>query len=135
MLTLHPPGFIETGSCDGPRLTRGQPSREAPGILMSEIQNQYVAEFELPFRNVLRYSKEISNNWDRLDENQRNSVRNSFDFIKNDPNDSNAQMNFEMQISDDEILPDKSAGVDNKDVAIMLLVAVCLISIVVAASR
>jgi hypothetical protein len=79
MLTLHPPGFIETESCDGPRYTRGQPSRENTGVTMTEIQDKYIPEFELPYRNVMRYIKEVENNWNRLDEDQRNSIRKSFD--------------------------------------------------------
>jgi len=78
MLTIHPPAFIETGSCDGPRYTRGQPSREETGVTMTEIQDKYIPEFELPYRNIQRYIKEIGNDWNRLDENQRNSIRTSF---------------------------------------------------------
>ncbi len=78
MLTIHPPAWIETESCDGPRYTRGQPSREEGGVLMTEIQNKYIPEFELPFRNIERYIKEMSNNWDRLDEKQRSMARKSF---------------------------------------------------------
>lgn len=82
MLTLHPPAFIETESCDGPRYTRGQPSRETIGVTMTEIQDKYIPEFELPYRNIKRYIKEIVNNWDRLDEDQRNSIRESFNEMK-----------------------------------------------------
>ena len=57
MLTIHPPSFIETGGCDGPRYTRGQPSRETPGVLMTELQDKYITEFELPYRNIERYIK------------------------------------------------------------------------------
>lgn len=78
MLTIHPPSFIETGDCDGPRYIRGQPSRETPGVLMTEMQNKYITEFELPYRNIERYIKEIGNNWDRLDNKQRQLVRKSF---------------------------------------------------------
>lgn len=84
MLTLHPPSFIETGGCDGPRYTRGQPNRENPGILMSEIQDKYITEFELPYRNVERYIKEIGNNWNRLNDEQRNSIRKSLKNMKLD---------------------------------------------------
>jgi hypothetical protein len=82
MLTLHPPAFIETESCDGPRYTRGQPSREQTGVTMTEIKDKYIPEFELPYRNVNRYIKEIGNNWDRLDENQRSSIKSSFKKMK-----------------------------------------------------
>ena len=78
MLTLHPPSWIETEGCDGPRYVRGQPSREEGGVLMTDIQTKYIPEFELPYRNIERYIKEISNNWNRLDEKQRNMARKSF---------------------------------------------------------
>ena len=78
MLTIHPPAFIETGSCDGPRYTRGQPSREETGVTMTEIQDKYIPEFELPYRNIQRYIKEIGNDWNRLNEEQRNMARKSF---------------------------------------------------------
>lgn len=78
MLTIHPPSFIETEDCGGIRYVRGQPSRENPGILMSEIQNKYVTEFELPYRNVLEYIKEVGNSWNRLNEDQKKSIRQSF---------------------------------------------------------
>ena len=78
MLTIHPPSFIETEDCDGPRYVRGQPSRETPGILMTEMQNKYITEFELPYRNIERYIKEIGNNWNRLDDKQRALVKTSF---------------------------------------------------------
>jgi len=79
MLTLKPPFFVESeGSCDGPNYIRGQPNRETPGVIMTDIQDKYIPEFELPYRNVTRYIKEVNNNWNRLDDNQRNAVRNSF---------------------------------------------------------
>lgn len=79
MLTIHPPAFIETeGECTGIRYTRGQPSRENGGVLMSDIQNKYITEFELPYRNIERYIKEIGNNWNRLDNNQRLSIKKAF---------------------------------------------------------
>jgi hypothetical protein len=69
--------FIETGSCDGPRYNRNAPSRETPGVLMNEM-DKYTTEFELPYRNVERYIKEIGNNWNRLDKKQRSLVKTSF---------------------------------------------------------
>jgi hypothetical protein len=78
MLTLHPPAFIETEGCDGPRYTRGQLSRESPGILMSDIQDKYIPEFELPYRNIDRYIHEMKNNWNRLNSEQRKAAVQSF---------------------------------------------------------
>ena len=72
---LHPPAFVETGgSCDGPNYTRNQPSRETPGIIMNEIDDKYISEFELPYINVKRYAKEIKNNLNRLSEEQKKSM-------------------------------------------------------------
>ncbi len=79
MLTIHPPAFIETGGCDGPRYIRGQPSRETEGVTIADIQDKYIPEFTLPFRNVKRYIKEVANNWDRLDTEQRDEIRKSFE--------------------------------------------------------
>jgi hypothetical protein len=81
MLTLAPNSFVETGGpCDsGIRRIRGQPSRENDnGVLMTEIQDKYIPEFALPYRNIQRYIKEVGNDWDRLDEDQRMSVKKSF---------------------------------------------------------
>lgn len=82
MLTIHPPSFIETedcgDNCGGIRYTRGQPSRENPGVLMSDIQNKYITEFELPYRNIERYIKEVGNNWNRLNDEQKNLIKTSF---------------------------------------------------------
>ena len=75
---LQTDSWVETKSCDGPRRTRNAPSRETPGVLMTEMQNKYITEFELPYRNIERYIKEIGNNWDRLDNKQRQLVRKSF---------------------------------------------------------
>jgi hypothetical protein len=76
MLTLHPGAFIETeSSCSGPRYTRGQPNREDPGVILSDLQDKYIPEFELPYRNILRYTKEIERNWERLDNNQRKEIQ------------------------------------------------------------
>lgn len=69
--------FIETGSCDGPRYNRNAPSRETPGVLMDDIKTKYITEFELPYRNVDRYIKEIGNNWNRLNAKQRSQIKSS----------------------------------------------------------
>ena len=83
MLTLKPGGFIETqdnsiNSCNGPRYIRGQNNRETGGVTMQEVENKYVPEFEIPYRNVERYIKEITQNWDKLDQNQRSQLQKSF---------------------------------------------------------
>jgi len=66
-MNLHPSGFIETaGGCEGPRLTRSQPSRETGGVLLNECEAKYVPNFQLPYRNISRYVSEIQNSWDRL---------------------------------------------------------------------
>ncbi len=79
MLTLRPGSFIETQGCDGPKYIRGQPNRETPGVTMTEIQDKYIPEFELPYRNIERYIHEMNNNWDRLSPEQRRSAQASFE--------------------------------------------------------
>ena len=71
--------FIETGGCSGPRNNRSQLSREHTGVTMNEIQDKYIPEFELPYRNIQRYIKEVKNSWNRLDEGQRDAIRKSFE--------------------------------------------------------
>ena len=61
-MELHPSGFIETGGCAGPRYIRGQPNRESPGILLNSVEDKYIAEFDLPFRNLVRYIKKLKAN-------------------------------------------------------------------------
>lgn len=76
---LQTDSWVETAEdCDGPKRIRNSPSRENPGILMNEIQNKYITEFELPYRNVSRYIKEIGNDWNRLDNQQRIEVKKAF---------------------------------------------------------
>ena len=77
---LQTDSWVETGGkcAAGPNDIRTQPSREKGGVLMDEIQDKYTVEFTLPYRNVDRYIKEIDNNWNRLDESQRKSIRKSF---------------------------------------------------------
>ncbi len=77
--TLQTDAWVETETCDGPRHVPNSPNRETPGVLMSKIQDKYIPEFTLPYRNVLRYIKEVENNWNRLDESQRNAIRESYD--------------------------------------------------------
>lgn len=76
-MELHPSSFLETGSCSGPRYVRSQPNRESPGILLDAVTDKYVAEFDIPYRNIIRYVKEIENNWPKLDSSQREIVKNS----------------------------------------------------------
>jgi hypothetical protein len=75
---LQTDSWVETEDCDGPRRTRNSPSRENGGILMTEIQDKYITEFELPYRNIERYIKEIGNNWNRLDNKQKSLIKTSF---------------------------------------------------------
>jgi len=75
MNVLHNAGFIETGpGCDGPRYTRGQPSRETPGVLLNEVTDKYVVEFNVPFRNAFRSIKDLKKNWNLLDEKQKSAI-------------------------------------------------------------
>lgn len=70
--------FIETEDCNGPRYNRNSPSRETPGVILTDLQDKYITEFELPYRNIERYIKEVSNNWNRLNDNQRSLIKKSF---------------------------------------------------------
>lgn len=77
------PYYCGPRSCDGPRYVRGQPSRSTPGVLLSE---KYVTEFDkddnegsavdfnLVFRNSVRYVKELQNNWSKLTPEQREVI-------------------------------------------------------------
>jgi len=75
---LQADSFIQTEDCDGPRYGPNAPSRETPGVIMTGLQDKYITEFELPYRNVERYIKEIGNNWNRLDDKQRALIKQSF---------------------------------------------------------
>lgn len=89
-MELHPSGFVETGGCSGPNYVRSQPNRESPGILLNQVTDKYVAEFNLPFRNVIRYVKEVHNDWNKLTDEQKEVVSNSIKDMSMSPNiDSN----------------------------------------------
>ncbi len=123
-MELHPSGFVETGQCsgcDGPRYIPIQPSRETPGILLAD---KYIAEFDkmdnengpdkdmafsgpsvdfnLPFRNSIMYSKQLQNNWTKLDQEQQSYISSMISNIgvptvssnKQLKSGSNKQMNF-----------------------------------------
>jgi hypothetical protein len=60
---------------------RNQPNRESSGILLNSVTNKYVAEFDLPYRNLVRYVKEIENNWPKLDSHQRDIIKNSLSMF------------------------------------------------------
>jgi hypothetical protein len=86
-MELHPSGFVETGQCtgcDGPRYVPIQPSRETPGILLADkyitefdkAENMPSVDFNLPFRNSIMYTKQLKNNYDLLDQEQKNYVSN-----------------------------------------------------------
>ncbi len=73
MDTLYPDSFVETGSCDGPRRTRNQLSRETPGIL---LEDKYISEFgPIDFNQTYR---DIYMIWSKLDDNQRNRILSEF---------------------------------------------------------
>lgn len=81
-MELHPSGFVETGGCSGPNYIRAQPNRESPGILLNEVTNKYVAEFNLPYRNVIRYVKEVQDQWNKLTPEQKIVVSKSIEAMK-----------------------------------------------------
>ena len=63
---LHPPGFVETVGCSGPNYIRSQPSRSTPGTLLNACTDKYTTEFELPYKNIQRYINEMTTNWEKL---------------------------------------------------------------------
>ena len=63
---LHPSAFVETESCNGPRYTRDQPSRETAGVLLNECTDKYTTGFELPMRNLMGYIQSMQASWDRI---------------------------------------------------------------------
>ncbi len=71
---LHPAGFIETGTCEGPRYVRSQPSRETPGVILNEVTDKYVSEFTVPFRNSTRALKTFKMNWDRVPDSDKEKI-------------------------------------------------------------
>jgi hypothetical protein len=89
MLTIHPPSFVESGEdCTGINYIRSQPSRESQGLILEDI-NKYVASFDLPLQNVLRYVKEVDNNWNRLSQEQKNLVSESIQKMNQGPSGVN----------------------------------------------
>lgn len=89
MLTIHPPAFVESGEdCTGILYTRGQSSRESQGLILDDI-NKYVSSFDLPLQNVLRYVKEVDNNWNRLSQDQKNLVSESIQKMNQGPSGVN----------------------------------------------
>lgn len=79
MSTLYPSGFVETGyPCDGPRYIRNQPSRESGGILLDE---KYGTDWNLPYKNLLGFVKQINNQWDRLNDEQKKIITDMISII------------------------------------------------------
>lgn len=79
MSTLYPSGFVETGyPCDGPRYIRNQPSRESAGILLND---KYGTDWDLPYKNLLTFVKQINNQWDRLNDEQKKIITDMISII------------------------------------------------------
>ena len=73
---------LETETCVGPRYTRTQPSRESEGILLDSVNDKYIVEYNLPYRNLVRYVKEIDNNWSKLNDDQKALIQKSLNNMK-----------------------------------------------------
>jgi hypothetical protein len=71
---LHPAGFVETGGCSGPRLIRNQPSRETPGVIMSDLSDKYVTQFTVPYRNAVRSLKDFKMNWALISPEEKKQI-------------------------------------------------------------
>jgi len=83
---LYSDSSLETGSCTGPRYTRNAPSRETPGVLLNEVTDKYVTEFNLPYMNVARYVKEMDSNWSKLSPEQKTIILQSIAKFQADKN-------------------------------------------------
>ena len=100
MDVLHPSSFVETGTCSGPQRGRAQPSRETPGVLLSD---KYIVEFDengnptssvdfnIPFRNAIRYTKQLQKSFDKLTPDQKNIIMNQYQLSLANPSDSQIQ--------------------------------------------
>lgn len=71
--TIRSPAFIETGSCGGSRYIRSQPSRESGQVPVLDESH------DLSYLNVDRYIKEVKYSWDKLNEQQKESIRKSLE--------------------------------------------------------
>jgi hypothetical protein len=80
-MELKPSSFVETGSCTGPRYIRNQPSRETAGVLLDSVTDKYVTEWTLPYTNMVAYTKELNNDWKKLDKTQKEVVANSLSLF------------------------------------------------------
>jgi hypothetical protein len=86
---LHPASFVETQDCEGPRDIRNQPSRETPGVLLeekyiTEQDPQLSVDFNLPFRNSLKYVDMLNIMFDKLDPDQKKIVLSKMSFLQKD---------------------------------------------------
>lgn len=117
-MELHPNSFVETGSCAGPRYIRTQPNRESSGVLLDSVTDKYVAEFDLPYRNLIRYTKEIENEWPKLDSHQKEIIKNSlsmFVYESKMGNDDSTQPSIEA-FTDDIIIEPVPEPINTNDV-------------------
>jgi hypothetical protein len=80
---LHPASFVETQECVGPRDIRNQPSRETSGVL---LEDKYITEtnqvdFNLPFRNSLKYVDMLNVMYGKLNSDQKKIVLSKMTFL------------------------------------------------------
>lgn len=93
-MNLHPAGFVETEVCDGPRYVRGQPSRETGGVIMTNdssdnnpdvsfqaMNDKYVTNWNLPFRNLVSFVEEMEDQWTKLSNDQKYVISNMLTFF------------------------------------------------------
>lgn len=89
-MQLHPSSFVETGNCttcDGPRNIRIQPSRSSD-LNDQAVPQNYATEWsiDLPFNNLLSYTKSIEDQWRQLTKGQRDVISNSLTlFVTKNP--------------------------------------------------
>ena len=107
--SLHPAGFVDTGDCSGPRLTRSQPNRESSGVLLNECTDKYQTQFELPYKNIANYLKTLESSWDKLSSQDKQmivqDIVNNLPTLKSALPSSNKQVPRRVEnFTDDELV-------------------------------
>ena len=149
---LHPSGFLEhQESCDGPRLYRGQPSRETGGVTLNEFMTKYnpsTSVTDYKFLETIRNLKEFSRNWKNIPKHTRKEIIATLNMSDNDmAKDLNNLENFtnvlkEAKSSDEaknivnnmieHFANDKDLKCVNESQSIWITVIVAIVAIVIS---
>lgn len=76
---LRPAGFIDFEDCPGILNVRTEPSRETPGITLSECKSclaKYNTSWSVPFNDVTSMTQQLCNEWQQLTTEDKNFVTN-----------------------------------------------------------